>query len=223
VQTRASAYTDSQGRTLEDYKRPSVAVDTALLTVTPHDGLSVLLARRHGAAGGEEWALPGTFLHEGETLIDAVQRSLREKAGIEGVSPRQLRVFDAPGRDSRGWVLSVAHVDVVPTARLAGRDPERTRLVSAGQAGGGLPFEHDDIIKTAVGEVRAQYDVRPDPYGLLPEPFTILDLRMLHEVVADGQRQRDTFRRRMMPHLTATGEVRDGARGRPAELFRHAD
>ena len=63
---------------------------------------------------GPGWALPGTFLHAGETLADAVNRSLREKANVRGLHPRQLHVFDDPERDDRGWVLSVAHVAVVP-------------------------------------------------------------------------------------------------------------
>ena len=68
---------DASGRTLEDYPRPSVAVDTAVLTYTPEGGMAVVLV------DPERWRLPGTFLHPGETLADAVQRSLVDKAGIE--------------------------------------------------------------------------------------------------------------------------------------------
>ena len=64
-------------------------------------------------------ALPGTFLRVGETLADAVDRSLRKKANVRGLRPRQLHVFDDPHRDYRGWVLSVAHVDVVRPDQLA--------------------------------------------------------------------------------------------------------
>src|SRR4051812_47939943 len=106
-------YRDASGKTLTDYPRPSVAVDTAVLTVAPdRRGLHVLLVRRNGKDDGSDWALPGTFLHEGETLAEAVLRSLKEKAGLLGRAPQQLHVFDAPDRDPRGWVLSVAHVDV---------------------------------------------------------------------------------------------------------------
>jgi len=82
------AYRDSHGKTLEDYPRPSVAVDTAVLTVV--DGrLNVLLTLTNDAAAGagDEWRLPGTFLHAGERLADAVRRSLKEKAGITGMRP----------------------------------------------------------------------------------------------------------------------------------------
>src|SRR3954453_21064260 len=87
------AYRDSSGKTLEDYPRPSVAVDTAVLTVGPDHTLDVLLVRRAGPGRGPVWGLPGTFLHSEERLADAVLRSLDEKAGLRGTRPRQLQVF----------------------------------------------------------------------------------------------------------------------------------
>jgi 8-oxo-dGTP diphosphatase len=213
-------YRDSSGRTLADYPRPSVAVDTALLTVLRGDDyLSVLQVRRPEPTG---WALPGTFLHQRERLIDAVRRSLRDKVGVEGMSPRQLQVFDDPQRDSRGWVLSVAHVAVVRAGQLEHRLTDRTRLAPVDRPGR-LPYGHEQIIERAVADVRNQYAVAPDPDRLLAEPFTIFELRKLHEAVEGHALQRDTFRRRMEPQLAGTGRTTSGTRGRPAELFRHPD
>ncbi len=145
-------YRDASGRRLVDYPRPSVAVDTAVLTV-PVDApqLVVLLVYREedDDAG---WALPGTFLHEGETLAVAVQRSLRDKAGLTPeVAPRQLHVFDDPGRDKRGWVLSVAHVAALPwrcvQPVLAAR-PEAVVVQPVDEVRG-LLFDHDEIVQRA--------------------------------------------------------------------------
>ena len=211
-------YRDSSGRTLEDYPRPSVAVDTAVLTVA--DGrLCVLLTLTNDAVrgGAEEWRLPGTFLHEGETLADAVLRSLRDKAGVEGLAPRQLHVFDDPGRDDRGWVLSVAHLDVVRSERLAASD--RTRIVAVDELPA-LPYGHGMIVAFAVDALRADYERMPDPAGLLDQPFTMRELRHLHEAVAGSRLLPDTFRRSMLPRLEATGELSRSGRGRPAELYR---
>ncbi|MDQ2739197.1 MAG: NUDIX hydrolase [Actinomycetota bacterium] len=214
-----SSYRDSSGRTLEDYPRPSVAVDTALLTVLSDEYkaavLAVLQVRRVNDRG---WGLPGTFLHPGERLRDAVDRSLRLKAGVTGLQPRQLRVFDEPDRDDRGWVLSVAHIDSVPLARLQARLPGETRLTPVGRPGR-LPYGHGDIIRLAVDDLRTRYAVAPDPGALLPATFTLRDLRLVHEAVAGGPLQRDTFRRAMEDLVVATGELSSGTRGRPAELF----
>jgi ADP-ribose pyrophosphatase YjhB (NUDIX family) len=196
-----------------------VAVDTALLTVLPGTGgLSVLEVRRPNGRG---WALPGTFLHEGERLIDAVQRCLKQKAGVQGIAPRQLRVFDDPDRDDRGWVLSVAHADLVPADRLGSRLPGDTRLVPVSRPGR-LPYGHEQIIQSAVAEVRGRYEATPDPAGLLQEPFTVLELRRLHEAVAGRPLQRVTFRRLIESHLLGTGRMTSGSVGRPAELFRRS-
>lgn len=211
-----NAYRDGSGRTLEDYPRPSVAVDTAVLTLDPDRGLAVLEVRRPQRSG---WALPGTFLHEGETLTDAVDRSLRDKANVRGLHPRQLHVFDDPKRDDRGWVLSVAHVDVVQASRLDSRSPETTRVIPI-TAPGRLAYDHVDIIVLAVEHVRARYADKPDPDHLLGEEFTLRELRIAHEAVLGYPLQRDTFRRAMEPNLVPTGSTTVRTRGRPAELFR---
>jgi ADP-ribose pyrophosphatase YjhB (NUDIX family) len=217
-------FRDASGKSLADYPRPSVAVDTAVLTVGPGRTLDVLLVRRVGGTARHAWALPGTFLHEGETLADAVLRSLDQKAGVRGPAPRQLHVFDALDRDDRGRVLSVAHVVVLPWAEVepvlrARPDDVCVRPVSTAT---GLPFDHDAIVAMAVGVVRAAYRERPDPESLLPEPFTVRQLRHLHEAIAGVRLAPDTFRRQMLPHLVDTGRTAEGVVGRPASMFTRA-
>lgn len=209
-------YRDSSGKRLDDYPQPSVAVDTAVLTVA--DGaLAVLLVR--AGDSDDEWRLPGSFLHAGETLRGAVLRSLRAKAGIDGLRPRQLHVFDEPGRDDRGWVLSVAHVDVVRVHRLPASE---VHLLAPVDDLPDLKYDHRDIVAFAVDALRAEYLSSPDPAGLLEAPFTMRQLRLAHEAVSGEALMPDTFRRAMLPQLRATGEMLIEGRGRPAELFERA-
>jgi 8-oxo-dGTP diphosphatase len=222
-------YRDSYGKTLDDYPRPSVAVDTAVLTVSD-SRLQVLLTLTNDAVrshNADRWRLPGTFLHPHERLADAVRRALNDKAGVAGLAPRPLEVFDDPHRDDRGWVLSVAHLAAVRKDRI----PliERTKLVPVSEVGA-LEYDHDRIVAAAVTQLRADYRHHPDPAQLLPdanpdEPpgsFTIRELRKLHEVVLGETFNADTFRRTMLPSLTPTGQWRKGARGKPAELYLRA-
>ena len=209
-------FRDASGRTLADYPRPSVAVDTALLTPDPDQGLVVLQVRRDDTSG---WALPGTFLHPGERLADAVNRSLREKAGVQGVYSHQLKVFDDPDRDERGWVLSVAHWAVVPLQQLESRSAAGTRVMPVASPGR-LIYDHRLIIDAAVSHIRSRYEAQPDPDQLLGEAFTVLQLRLLHQAVDGEELDRDWFRREMKAHLVASGVLSQGTRGRPAELYR---
>ena len=197
-------------RTLASYPHPSVAVDTAVLTAS--DALLVLLVKV-----GNGWRLPGTFLHEGETLAEAVLRSLRLKAGISGLAPEQLHVFDDPKRDDRGWVLSVAHLDAVPADRLE-IDDRLAKLVPVVQLPP-LPYGHELIVDRAVATLRAEYRDSPDPRELLPSPFTLRDLQRIHEIVAGTPFPRDTFRRAMETRLKPTGATGQGTVGKPARLF----
>ncbi|MFC5931262.1 NUDIX domain-containing protein [Cryobacterium melibiosiphilum] len=203
-------YRDSAEKLLTDYPRPSLAVDTAVLTVTGGALCVALVQNRDG------WRLPGTFVHERETLADAVLRSLRDKAHIEGLRPRQLHVFDAPGRDTRGWVISVAHLVVVPAASVA---HVQMRPVTEAH---GLVFDHDKIVELAARTLRAQYRVAPDPESLLGPQFTLLDLLRLHSAIAGEPLGKDTFRRHMRSHLLETDAYQQGLVGKPAKLFRHA-
>lgn len=211
-------YRDTSGKALTDYPRPSVAVDVAVLTVSPVGELCVLLVRRAGKRRHDTRQLPGTFLHEGEILADAARRALDAKVGIAGLDPVQLCVLDAPGRDDRGWVLSVAHLDVVPWTRLANAGTPDVHLSPAAQVSG-LAFDHDRIVALAVERLRAEYRYVPDPRGLLDEPFTLLELQRLHEAVFGRDLPKDSFRRGMEPNLRDTGRTQAGVVGKPARLF----
>lgn len=210
-------YLDSSGKALDDYARPSVAVDTAVFSLNPDNKLMVLEVRR---PSGRKWALPGTFLHKGETLAKAVDRSLREKADVHGLHPRQFHVFDNPRRDHRGWVLSVAHICVAQAHQLESCSPTHARLAPVSDPGD-LPFDHPEIVERALAYLQSRYADRPDPEGLLGEEFTFRELLLAHTAVTgENTPLRDAFRRTMIKHLhEAVGATSEG-RGRPAQKYR---
>ncbi|WP_210605656.1 NUDIX hydrolase [Brevibacterium oceani] len=115
---------------LTQFPRPSVAVDTAVLCPVPGRGLHVLLTH----PGDGVWQLPGSILRPQERLAEAVARCLREKARLVDRAPVQLHVFDQPDRDDRGWVISVAHLDVLAPSDIGRTDDDSTPAEAAGSA-----------------------------------------------------------------------------------------
>lgn len=203
-------FLDSSGRALSDYARPSVTVDTAVFTVIPYTNeLCVALVM----TDDDMPCLPGTFIHENETLEDAAQRALREKVGPLKVSPVQLHVFDAPGRDPRGWVISIAHIAVVRF-----EDAPGIEFTPISQAEG-LAYDHDSMLAKAVEKLRADYSEHPDPWDLL-ETFTLRELRDVHEAIDPNTPLRDSFRRLMQPMVVDTGEMSSGSVGKPSRIWR---
>ncbi|MGW0172812.1 NUDIX hydrolase [Rhodococcus sp. NPDC003322] len=206
---------DSHGSAFADYDRPSVAVDVAVLTY--RDGALRVLVVEHEKLGGR--ALPGTFLHSGERLSDAAARALTDKAGLSGAAFRQLAMFDDPQRDDRGWVISMAHAAVLPARAL----PDTALLVEVadGRVAEDLLFDHADMVRLAIDDLRNRYAQQVDPDGLLGEKFTMLALNELYRVVFGLDRlQKDSFRRHVIAALEPTDELVTTGAGRPAELFR---
>ncbi|MEV0945055.1 NUDIX hydrolase [Rhodococcus sp. NPDC049939] len=204
---------DADGKALTDYPRPSVAVDVAVLTV--HTGrLHVLVVERPDGA----LALPGSFLRPGERLAEAAERALSTKARLVGAEFHQLSMFDAPDRDERGWVLSMAHG---ATLRRDALPPDAILVhVDGRTVTAPLAFDHAAMVSRAVDDVRARYARGVDPSGLLADTFTVLELRYLYETVFDRPLPKDSFRRLVIDAIEATGQMSRSGTGRPAELFR---
>ena len=214
--------TRGSDRNAYNFPRPIVAVDTALLTLDPEQGLVVVEMARDDIDAGK-WALPGAFLRKGEILAEAVERSLRDKVGVQGIKPIQLYVFDDPERDNRNWVLSVAHVAVVRPEQLQelGSGTATAVRLAPVDRPGELVWDHPAIVKRAKQHIRSRYEDKPDPDRLLGNRFTMRELQLAHEAVAGHPLQRDKFRRTMEPQLIGTGNYENtGTRGRPAEFFR---
>lgn len=80
----------------------------------------VLLVRRNGHPGKGQWALPGGFVNVNETVQEACFRELQEETGIlSGLDtlPGSIvatKVYDAPGRDLRGRIITHAFLAKLP-------------------------------------------------------------------------------------------------------------
>lgn len=94
------------------YPRPAYTADTVLVADNGNGGLSVLLIKRGGEPFKGAWALPGGFVNEGESSVEAAKRELAEETGVDVPDTDSLAligIYDAPGRDPRGWTISAAY------------------------------------------------------------------------------------------------------------------
>jgi 8-oxo-dGTP diphosphatase len=222
----------SSGKPLSSFPSPNVAVDLAVLTVAPVmdslrkvGQLNVLVLRPSGRRRG---VLPGRFIRERRTIAETVHEVLEEKLELEpgDISPTLLRVFDDPRRDERGWTLSLAHTVTLPIEQVTGRAAELVPIDRSGDLATGetLGYDHNAIVREAATAIRDRYETAPDPDGLFDRPFTLSQLRHLHEAVLGERLRKDTFNRRMREQLEEVFEAPDvpsvlRSVGRPAQLF----
>ena len=104
----------------DKYPKPSLTADVA---VVAKDGEKrrLLLIRRGGHPFLGKWAVPGGFAEKGERIEETAARELSEETGITGLPIRLAGVFSKPGRDPRGWVVTVLFTAEVEYGQVAAK------------------------------------------------------------------------------------------------------
>jgi 8-oxo-dGTP diphosphatase len=140
-----------------EYPRPSLTVDVAL--VTQENTPRVLLIRRKADPFAGKWALPGGFVDENEPLIDAARRELKEETGLDVADLIQLHTFGDPGRDPRGWSVSVVYLGRVRPGLNAtpGDDAAEVGWFPL-DAPPPLAFDHAEILKRVRDRVTGSWE-----------------------------------------------------------------
>ena len=128
---------------MAERERPSVTVDIVVVAKLD-ERREVLLVRRKKPPFEGCWALPGGFVEPNEPLEAAAQRELREETGIGLPGLRQLHTFGDPGRDPRGWTISVAFLALPDRGEL-----ESWQLRAGSDAGEAGWFELDRLPELA--------------------------------------------------------------------------
>lgn len=229
------------------FPRPSVTVDLVILTV--HDGdLKVLLVKRNEHPFKGTWALPGGFVRvsddridQGEDLDDAARRELEEETGLSKETAghfflEQVKTFGRPGRDPRMRVISVAYYALVHSAFVplirAGGDVSHTRWFSVAELATSeaghvsVAFDHAEILEAALAKARADLDRSSIAFELVPETFTIQELRRVHEAIRGEPLDPGNFRKKFL-RMIEDGHI-EAARGKrataskPANVYRFA-
>ncbi len=205
------------------YPRPALCVDCVVFGLDD-DGLRVLLVERGLEPFKGTWALPGGFVHVGESLEQAARRELEEETGLSDIFLEQLYSFGSPNRDPREHVVSVAWYALVNI-----RDH---RIVAATDAVSAqwhdvdalpeLAFDHAEILRVALQRLRGKVRYRPIGFALLPGSFTLRQLQHLYETLLGAPLDKRNFRKKVLAFgfLEDTGEREQNVARRPAQLYR---
>ena len=137
-----------------EHPRPALTADMLVVAGDPGGERSVLMIRRGGDPFKGMLALPGGFVDVGETVEQAALRELQEETGVavEAADLHLAGVYSQPGRDLRGWTVSVLfRIDVAgrPEAQH-GDDAAAVEWISVGEALAHptwFAFDHDRMLR----------------------------------------------------------------------------
>jgi 8-oxo-dGTP diphosphatase len=208
-----------------EYERPGLTVDCVVFGLDlDEDSLKVMLIERDVEPFAGVWAIPGGFVRSDETLIAAATRELQEETGIADVFLEQLFTFADPGRDPRGWVVSVAYYALVSPDKHeihATTDARQARWFPVTSLPR-LAFDHAEILETALARIRGKLTYAPVGFELLSEKFTIKQLQRLYEIVLGQKLDNRNFRKKIfaMDVLRELEEMQKGVPHRAARLYK---
>jgi 8-oxo-dGTP diphosphatase len=205
------------------YDRPSVTVDVVIFTLIERE-LHVLLVQRKRWPYEGYWAIPGGFIEMNESLEQAARRELEEETGVRDVYLEQLYTFGNVGRDPRTRVISVAYIALVrfDAQKIVVSDESTdVRWWKVSNLPPELAFDHEQILEFAVSRLRSKLEYTTLAFQLLPEYFSILELKHTYEQILGETLDKGNFYRKIKEAdlLEETSLMREG-RGRPTRLWR---
>lgn len=201
-----------------------VTVDAVVFGYNQESGISVLLIKRKIEPFQQQWALPGGFVLDQETLEEAVERELQEEAGVAINYLEQLFTFGKPDRDPRTRIISVAYFGLVKStdfSLFAATDATEAAWFNIYKLPT-LAFDHIDIIQKAIARLRAKFTYEPIGFELLDRKFIFSDLEQLYMKLLGHDIDRRNFKRKIMS-LGLVIELDEKApsvsAGRPGKLY----
>jgi hypothetical protein len=197
---------------------PSITVECVILGF--NEGEIKVLLNRYKTH--KNWMLSGGFAYKEEGIDEAAHRLLEKRTGLKDCYLRQFAAFGEPdealikenkqllkeynlGETHSHWMLNRSvnigyyafvnynHVMIKPTADEECNWFSLDRLPS-------LFGNHKKIIDKAIQTLRMEINYIPIGLGLLPDKFTMSELRVIYEIILGRKLDRRNFQRRILSY-----------------------
>lgn len=163
------------------------------------DQLKLLLFKRIIPPAQGEWSLIGGWLQEDESAETAAMRVLQYITGLTDIYLEQVHVFSKPDRDPGGSVLTVVFNALIRVEKHSNQLIEKfgAKWFAIDEVPP-LIFDHDEMFKIAFDKLRLKGTYNLIGRQLLPEKFTITQLRNLYNAIFQKQFDPGNFRKKVL-------------------------
>jgi len=210
---------------IEDYERPSVAVDVSLCSVIDGE-LKILLIKRNYPPFRDYWALPGGFLDPSKkiSLEHTATDMLKRELNINYVYIEQLKTYGNPERDPRTRVITVAYFALIPEEEVSKLkvtpkdDAETYKWFNLRKLPQKIAFDHKFILIDLLQRLIGKISYTPIAFNLVSEYFTWKELQDVYEAILGESLVTPNFRRKIkdLYHIEELKEKKkNDSRGRP--------
>jgi len=169
------------------------------------------------------WMLPGGFIHKDENVDDAAYRILKTRTGLKNVYLQQFHLFGNSQRTNlnenddilsrygykdveeraKHWLMqryvSMGYYALVEYSKvkIESSQDEETEWFDLNEIPR-LYSDHSSMIEKALSTIRMHLSTLPIGYELLPEKFTMTDLRTIYETILKKKLDRRNFQRKIL-------------------------
>lgn len=195
-----------------------IAVDCSIFGYEEGE-LKLLLYPRGFEPSLGNWSLMGGFVQDNESLEEAAQRVLLQTTGLKDIFLEQATAFSIPDRDPGARVISMTFVSLI---RIDIHDKDLVRESGAHwwpiTKLPSLIFDHEEIVINALRLLQQKASIDLIGKELLPEMFTLMQLRNLYEAIFQKTFDPGNFRKKALSvgvierlNLKNTSESKKGA------------
>lgn len=185
--------------------------------------LKLLLVQRSIDPYKDDWLLPGGIMERGQSLEEAANHVLFNLTDIHDVHHEQVKVYSIVDRHPVKRVVTVCFYALVKPENhpvIAKKNVSDVKWFPVDNIPA-LAFDHDQLARDALTQLRLNLEKRLLFGELLPEMFTLKELQDLYESILDQKLDRRNFRKKIlqMELLINTGQKKKGFKGGP-ELYK---
>jgi ADP-ribose pyrophosphatase YjhB (NUDIX family) len=182
----------------KNHPKHYVAVDCAIFGYEDAVLKLLLYPRAFEPAKGK-WSLMGGFVQEDESLEDAARRVLLQTTGLYNIFLEKATAFSEPNRDPGSRVISMTFVALV---RIDLHDKELVKESGAKwwpvTKLPELIFDHAAMVQNALDLLQQKALINLIGKELLPEKFTLTQLRNLYEAIFQKALDPGNFRKKIL-------------------------
>lgn len=164
-----------------------------------NEELCLLLYPRSFEPSKGSWSLMGGFVQNDESSDDAAKRVLKQTTGLQQIFLEQVESFARPDRDPEARVISISYYALI---RI---DDSDEMFVSEHGAQWwpitklpAMVFDHNEIVEKALIKLQQMAGSSLVGKELLPEKFTLIQLRKLYEAIFQRKFDPGNFRKKIL-------------------------
>ncbi|MBE6149280.1 MAG: NUDIX hydrolase [Firmicutes bacterium] len=200
-------------------------IETLIGVFTIEKGkIKILLVKKSKEPYKGYWQLPGSLVNNNETLEDNVSNVVIDKLGIPSLYVEQCYTFGEINRNPDNKVVAVSYIGLINSITLKLRQQITDEELEWFDIDS-IPktaYDHDKIIEKLISNFKSKIVNSNILKILFPSDFTLPELQKIYEQVLNKSLDRRNFRKKLMNlgYIEDTGDVYEGATGRPAKLYR---